>query len=280
MAPKLEQLLDAERVVDELPAATFAALRQRIDAAIGPGPGDGGPGEGGSGGDSGGDSGGAPTDGGSAPGPGAGASEAAGAVSAGAGLAKLGLVALLSGATGVAIGVQWERSAAPSAPVADVEPADTVNAEPVVEPAEAETPEETEAPEETADSEAAEAEAANTEPARERPTRTRRQGERPASMDTPSEGRDAAREELRAERLLIDRARAALGRSAPRDALRALLRHESSYRDGALSEEREALRIRALVQLGDDARARRALERFRTRFPRSPLTAGLEAMLP
>ncbi len=74
---------------------------------------------------------------------------------------------------------------------------------------------------------------------------------------------------LGAERALLEIARAALARGDAEGALAALARHEATFPRGALTEEREGLRVQALVaaQRYDEARARAA--RFAHRYPRS-----------
>jgi len=85
--------------------------------------------------------------------------------------------------------------------------------------------------------------------------------------------------QLAAERAILDVAWAALGRSDASGALVALDRHSARYPSGLLSEEREALAVRALIVAGrnDDARARG--KRFAQRFPRSLLLPAVEASL-
>jgi hypothetical protein len=91
----------------------------------------------------------------------------------------------------------------------------------------------------------------------------------PSSTDTPSQ--------LDAERKLLDIARGALTRQDGAAALDALAQHERGYPSGILVQEREAMAVRALVQLGrmDDARAR--ADRFLARFPDSVLLPSVEA---
>jgi hypothetical protein len=84
---------------------------------------------------------------------------------------------------------------------------------------------------------------------------------------------------LSAERALLDAARIALARGEGAEALDAAERHAKEFPRGRLSEEREALAIRALamIQRTDEARSRE--ERFRARFPNSLMLPGLEAVL-
>jgi hypothetical protein len=94
----------------------------------------------------------------------------------------------------------------------------------------------------------------------------------------PAEG-DERDLDLAAERALIDTARTALGRAQGEAALDALRRHGDRFPAGRLVEEREALRVQALAQLGrgDDARA--AAARFRKEHPRSMLLPVVDAAL-
>ena len=94
-----------------------------------------------------------------------------------------------------------------------------------------------------------------------------------ASSSIPSGG------SLAPERVLLDIARSAFGREDGDGALAALGRHERLYPNGQLTEEREALAIRALVltQRGEQARARGA--RFRKRYPASVMLPAVEAAL-
>ncbi|MDB4942549.1 MAG: hypothetical protein JWP97_2083, partial [Labilithrix sp.] len=83
--------------------------------------------------------------------------------------------------------------------------------------------------------------------------------------------------DLAAERALVDRARAALGRGQSKDALDALDAHAVRFPKGRLSEEREALAIDALARAGrrDEALARAA--RFRAAYPNSVFGAVVDA---
>jgi hypothetical protein len=74
---------------------------------------------------------------------------------------------------------------------------------------------------------------------------------------------------LAAERELLDRARKALARGDARDAERALDLHGRRHPAGLLLEEREALAIKALVDLGRAEDARRRAGKFKERYPRS-----------
>lgn len=82
---------------------------------------------------------------------------------------------------------------------------------------------------------------------------------------------DAARAELR----LLRQARDAVAREDYAAALRPIAEHAHRFKDGRLTEEREALRIKALAGLGRNTEARRAAASFRARFPRSVLLPAI-----
>ncbi|MHB1847258.1 MAG: hypothetical protein ACYCWW_20735 [Deltaproteobacteria bacterium] len=84
---------------------------------------------------------------------------------------------------------------------------------------------------------------------------------------------------LAAERSLIAQARSALQRGAPTDALSALAAHARQFPEGRLEEEREALRVQALVALGDRPGAERAAAEFARNYPQSLMRPAVEAAL-
>src|SRR5262249_54860695 len=88
-----------------------------------------------------------------------------------------------------------------------------------------------------------------------------------------------ARENLGAERRLLDVARGALARRDGSTALAALHRHAVRFPDGRLSEEREGMRVAALVLVGDYAAARSRAAAFRRHFPGSLFEAAVRAAL-
>jgi hypothetical protein len=63
------------------------------------------------------------------------------------------------------------------------------------------------------------------------------------------------------------------------DVLAILAEHERRYPAGRLSEEREVLRVKALVGLGRGGEARRAAASFRLHFPRSVLLRKIDEIL-
>ena len=74
---------------------------------------------------------------------------------------------------------------------------------------------------------------------------------------------------LTAERALLDRARKALARGDSAEAGAALDLHARRHPMGLLGEEREALAIKVLVDLGRGEEARRRAGKFKERYPRS-----------
>jgi len=102
----------------------------------------------------------------------------------------------------------------------------------------------------------------------------------PSAIAPPS-GRPLAaspsRDQLTAERQLLDLARGALEREDAQAALDATARHERGYPNGALVQEREAMAIRALVLLKRTTEARARADRFRDRFPHSLLLPTIES---
>jgi len=87
---------------------------------------------------------------------------------------------------------------------------------------------------------------------------------------------DAARAELR----LLRQARAAVAREDYAAALPPIAEHAHRFKGGRLTEEREALRVKALAGLGRTDEARRAAAAFRARFPRSVLLSAVNQMSP
>lgn len=85
--------------------------------------------------------------------------------------------------------------------------------------------------------------------------------------------------DLRAERELIALARRALAEGHAADALAALERHDRRFARGRLAEERDSLRVPALVMLGrvSDASARAA--QFHTRYPSSLFAPVVDSAL-
>ena len=90
----------------------------------------------------------------------------------------------------------------------------------------------------------------------------------------------AARDEaLRKERQLLDIARTAVTRKDGAAALDALNQHASRFPKGRLAEEREALRVQALLLLGRKDEARESAETFRDEHPDSLMLPGVAPAL-
>jgi len=79
---------------------------------------------------------------------------------------------------------------------------------------------------------------------------------------------------------LLSRARKADARGDFPEVLALASEHERTFPAGRLAEEREVLRVRALVGLGRTEQARRAAARFHRQFPRSVLLHKVDEMVP
>ena len=97
-----------------------------------------------------------------------------------------------------------------------------------------------------------------------------------ANVESPSD-RDPSDRDLVAERNAIERARTALSRGTPLEAIAALDDHGQRFPQGRLREERDALRVMALVRLGRRAEASAAAAAFSRHFPRSLFRPVVEA---
>jgi hypothetical protein len=84
---------------------------------------------------------------------------------------------------------------------------------------------------------------------------------------------------LAQERALLDTARADAARGEPAFALEQVARHARQFPQGRLSEEREALAVRALLALGRKGEARARAEAFRGAYPRSFLMPVIDSAL-
>ena len=82
------------------------------------------------------------------------------------------------------------------------------------------------------------------------------------------------------ELALLARARQADARGEHAKVLSLVAEHAQKYPGGRLSEEREVLRVKALVGLGRAEQARQAAARFRRQFPRSVLLHKVDEMVP
>ncbi|MFT3695729.1 MAG: sigma-70 family RNA polymerase sigma factor [Kofleriaceae bacterium] len=83
--------------------------------------------------------------------------------------------------------------------------------------------------------------------------------------------------ERAAERLLIDRARAALQRGLADEALVSLMSAERQFPSGTLAEERDVLIIEAYVSQGNADVARRRIDRYRADHPNGALHSRVDA---
>jgi hypothetical protein len=81
------------------------------------------------------------------------------------------------------------------------------------------------------------------------------------------------------ELAMLERAKQADARGDFSAVLAVAARHERMYPSGRLCEEREVLRLRALIGLKRDHEARRAVRRFHHDFPHSVLLPALDQML-
>lgn len=87
------------------------------------------------------------------------------------------------------------------------------------------------------------------------------------------------RSTLADERLLLDQARRQLASDEPARALGFLEQHAQRFARGELSEEREAMRINVLVQLGRTDEAKASGEAFAARFPNSIMGTSVRSAL-
>jgi hypothetical protein len=114
--------------------------------------------------------------------------------------------------------------------------------------------------------------APRTAPARHGPAPT----SAPASASASAAGPAS---ELARERTLLDLARSSAAQGDSALALERAEQHRQQFPRGHLSEEREALVIRALVALGRGQEARERAQVFRSAFPNSFLTPVIDSAL-
>jgi hypothetical protein len=95
----------------------------------------------------------------------------------------------------------------------------------------------------------------------------------------PAVGADVRASTLAAERALLDRARRDLLTGDPAAALDGVEKHATRFPRGVLREERDALRVEALVGAGRYDQARSAGERFAVAFPDSMLRPAVRDAL-
>jgi hypothetical protein len=95
----------------------------------------------------------------------------------------------------------------------------------------------------------------------------------------PEDTHEGTGERLAAESAVLDVARSALAAGDGARALQAVDRHAAAFPRGLLTEEREALAIRALLGLERTSEARSRLSRFRTRYPDSLFLPAIESAM-
>ncbi len=102
----------------------------------------------------------------------------------------------------------------------------------------------------------------------------------PRAAPGSTAGNDGARsssaKQYATELALLEPARSSIGRGDYPAALSALGQHRRQFPNGQLSQEREALRVRALWGLGQKPAALAAARAFRKRYPRSALLSWLK----
>ncbi len=91
----------------------------------------------------------------------------------------------------------------------------------------------------------------------------------PPSAAAPSRPSATSAANLRAERLLLERATTALMRGDDASALTALREHARKFPRGELAEEREVLLVRTLRAAGQDDAANQRAKDFKRQFPSS-----------
>lgn len=101
----------------------------------------------------------------------------------------------------------------------------------------------------------------------------------PVAPTTSSPARPPGATDLAAERLLLDRARAELLRGEGTAALGAVTEHSNRFPRGVLAEERDALRVEALVAAARYDEARAWALKFHAAHPGSLLTSAVDDAL-
>jgi hypothetical protein len=95
----------------------------------------------------------------------------------------------------------------------------------------------------------------------------------------PAVAPSGSRERLAAESAILDVARVAVAQGEGDRALQAVERHRIEFPNGVLSEEREALTVRALHLVGRDAEARSHAVRFEQAHPKSLFLPAIRSVL-
>jgi hypothetical protein len=104
-------------------------------------------------------------------------------------------------------------------------------------------------------------------------------GVAPVTERTQDRDRSERDVDLARERSLLGMARTALAKRDGRAALSALDRHAREFEAGRLAEERESLRVQALVVAGDRESAKQHAQRFQERYPKSLLRGAVDESL-
>jgi hypothetical protein len=99
----------------------------------------------------------------------------------------------------------------------------------------------------------------------------------PPGSAAPDSARSLSLKQYATELSLLEPARSSISRGDYAAALSALSQHRREFPNGQLSQEREALRVRALWGLGQKPAALAAASAFRKRYPRSALLSWLKA---
>jgi hypothetical protein len=98
----------------------------------------------------------------------------------------------------------------------------------------------------------------------------------PATSGGNEGARSLSLQQYARELALLEPARSSIGKGDYASALSALSQHRREFPNGQLSQEREALRVRALWGLGQKPAALAAASAFRKRYPRSTLLSWLK----
>ena len=103
--------------------------------------------------------------------------------------------------------------------------------------------------------------------------------EKNIKTEKPVEKQKTRDARLAEERVLLERARVALSRNRPEQAILTLNEHKRNYKNGVMIEEREALAIQALVSLQRYELARKRANKFFVNYPKSFLKPLVKASI-
>jgi hypothetical protein len=183
------------------------------------------------------------------------------------------LIATLATTTAVGVGVGVKRALSPAKPVAAV--VEPVVASPTPGPAAQVAASAVNTPDEE--------EGVSAEPAKAAPVTTTKKRIKMRERVETADGAIVVTGDLPAtlaqERVLLEHARAALMENEPGVALDLLNRHQQRFPDAQLSEERESLAIRALIQSGKRPEAEARFARFRRDYPESIFLRAVSDLL-